>query len=73
MKIHPRHVLLLALLAISLTGISFAQQFAYRVAANVPYDFYAGDQLFSAGNYIFAVNYGVAQSQLRTRQMAIAR
>ena len=58
MKIHIRHVLMLAALALSLTGMSFAQQFAYRVSANVPYDFYVGDQLFSAGNYFFAVNYG---------------
>jgi hypothetical protein len=58
MKIHIRHVLMLAALALSLTGMSFAQQFVYRVAANVPYDFYVGDQLFSAGNYFFSVNYG---------------
>lgn len=58
MKIYPRYVLLLAVLAMSLTGVSFAQQFAYRVAADVPYDFYVGDQVFSAGNYVFAVNYG---------------
>ena len=58
MKTHFRYVMMLAALAISLTGMSFAQQFAYRVASNVPYDFYVGDQLFSAGNYTFAVNYG---------------
>ena len=58
MKTHFRYVMMLAALAISLTGMSFAQQFAYRVATNVPYDFYVGDQLFSAGNYTFAVNYG---------------
>jgi len=48
--------MMLAALAILLTGMSFAQQFAYRVATNVPYDFYVGEQLFSAGNYTFAVN-----------------
>ena len=58
MKTRFCHVTMLAALAISLTGMSFAQQFAYRVATNVPYDFYAGDQFFSAGNYTFAVNYG---------------
>src|SRR5215469_4241887 len=58
MRTHFRYVMMLAALAISLTGMSFAQQFAYRVATNIPYDFYVGDQLYSAGNYIFAVNYG---------------
>jgi len=58
MKTHVRYVTMLAIFALTLTGLSVAQQFRYRVAANIPYDFYAGDQLMSAGNYIFAVNYG---------------
>jgi hypothetical protein len=58
MKIHARHLMMLAVIATSLTGMSFAQQFTYRVVANVPYDFYVGDQLYSAGDYLFAVNYG---------------
>ena len=58
MKTRFRYVMMLAAVAILLTGMSSAQEFAYRVASNVPYDFYVGDQLFSAGNYTFAVNYG---------------
>ena len=58
MKSHSRHLMILAVIAISLTGMSFAQQFAYRVVTSIPYDFYVGDQLFSAGDYSFAVNYG---------------
>jgi hypothetical protein len=58
MKTRIGHLMTLALIAISLTGISFAQQFAYRVATNIPYDFYVGDQLHSAGDYIFSVIYG---------------
>ena len=58
MKSHSRHLMIVAVIAISLTGMSFAQQFAYRVVTNIPYDFYVGDQLFSAGDYSFAVNYG---------------
>jgi len=52
-----RHLVLLAALATSLSGLAVGQQFTYRVAANIPYDFYIGDQQFSAGNYLFAVNY----------------
>jgi hypothetical protein len=58
MKSHFRHLMMLAVIAISLTGMSFAQQFAYRVVTNIPYDFYVGDQQYSAGDYTFAVNYG---------------
>jgi hypothetical protein len=58
MKTQVRHVVMLAVFAMTLTGLSLAQQFTYRVVANIPYDFYVGDQQLSAGNYIFAVNYG---------------
>ena len=37
MKRHVRCVLMLAVVAMALTGLSLAQQFAYRVAANIPY------------------------------------
>jgi hypothetical protein len=57
MKNHVHRVLTLAVIAIALTGLCVAQQFAYRVAADVPYDFYVGDQQLPAGSYIFAVNY----------------
>jgi hypothetical protein len=58
MKSHFRHVVIVAVIASALTGMSLAQQFAYRVATNIPYDFYVGEQLYSAGDYVFTVNYG---------------
>lgn len=58
MKRIARNLVVLAVFAIALSGLALAQQFSYRVAATIPYDFYVGDQLMSAGNYIFAVNYG---------------
>lgn len=58
MKRITRNLVVLAVFAMALTGLSQAQQFTYRVAANIPYDFYAGDQQFAAGSYTFAVNYG---------------
>jgi len=58
MKRSVRYLAVLAIAALALTGVSLAQQFSYRVVANIPHDFYVGGQLMSAGNYIFAVNYG---------------
>ena len=58
MKAHVGHLMMLALIAFCLTGISWAQQFSYRVVTSIPYDFYVGNQQFSAGNYLFDVNYG---------------
>ena len=58
MKKIGRNLAVLAVFAMALSGLALAQQFNYRVAATIPYDFYVGDQLMSAGNYIFAVNYG---------------
>ena len=58
MKAHIRYLIMLAVAVIALTGMSLGQQFTYRVVANMPYDFYVGDQQFSAGDYTFAVNYG---------------
>ena len=49
---------MLAVLTMVLTGLAQAQQFAYRVAADIPTDFYVGDQQFPAGSYTFSVNYG---------------
>jgi hypothetical protein len=48
----------LAVFAMVLTGLSPAQDDTYRVAANIPFDFYAGDIKFPAGNYLFNVSYG---------------
>ena len=58
MKKTVRNFVVLVVFAMALSGLALAQQFSYRVAATIPYDFYVGDQLMSAGNYLFAVNYG---------------
>lgn len=58
MKHISRNLVVLTVFAMALTGLALAQQFAYRVAASVPYDFNVGDQHFTAGNYLFVVNNG---------------
>ena len=58
MKRIARNLVVLAVFAMELSGLALAQQFNYRVAATIPYDFYVGDQLMSAGSYLFVVNYG---------------
>jgi len=47
----------LAVFAMVLTGLSPAQDDTYRVAASIPFDFYAGDIKVPAGNYLFNVSY----------------
>jgi hypothetical protein len=58
MKNIARNFVVLAVFAMALSGFASAQQFNYRVVAHIPYDFYVGDQPMSAGDYVFAVNYG---------------
>ena len=55
----------LAVFAMVLTGLSPAQDDTYRVAANIPFDFYAGDIHIPAGNYLFDVSYGNHSVTLR--------
>lgn len=58
MKRIARNLVVLAVFAMALTGFVLAQQSDYRVLANIPFDFYAGNQHFDAGTYLFVVNYG---------------
>ena len=52
-----RNLALLAVFAMALAVFSSAQEFAaYRVQANIPVDFIAGDQQLAAGDYLFLVN-----------------
>ena len=52
-----RNLGLLAVFAMALAVFSSAQEFAaYRVQANIPVDFIAGDQQLAAGDYLFLVN-----------------
>jgi len=55
----------LAVFAMVLTGLSPAQDDTYRVAASIPFDFYAGDIKVPAGNYQFDVTYGSHSVTLR--------
>jgi hypothetical protein len=64
----------LAVFAMVLTGLSPAQDDTYRIAANIPFDFYVGDIQIPAGNYLFNVSYSnhsVTLSNHDTRQTYI--
>ena len=64
----------LAVFAMVLTGLSPAQDDTYRIAANIPFDFYVGDIQIPAGNYLFNVSYSnhsVTLSNHDTRQTLI--
>ena len=58
---------MLAVFAVVLTGFSPAQDDTYRVTANIPFDFYAGDIKLPSGNYLFDVSYGNHSVTLRNR------
>jgi len=65
MKKTVRSFVVLVVFAMALTGLSLAQDNAYRVTANIPFDFYAGDQQLPAGTYQFNVNYSDRAVTLR--------
>ncbi|HEY4900875.1 MAG TPA: hypothetical protein VIH91_08675 [Terriglobales bacterium] len=67
MKKTVRNFVVLAVFAMALTGLSLAQDDTYRVNANVPFDFYAGDQQLPAGIYQFTVNYEDHSVMLRNK------
>jgi hypothetical protein len=58
MKKTVRNLVVLVVFAMALTGLSLAQDSTYRVTANIPFDFYAGEQQVPAGDYLFSVSYG---------------
>ena len=73
-----RNFVVLVVFAMALTGLSLAQDDTYRVTANIPFDFYAGDQQLPAGTYQFDVSYGTHTVMLRNHDsgrsyMVIAR
>lgn len=57
----------LAVLAMVLTGLSPAQDDTYRVAASIPFNFYAGDIQIPAGNYLFNVSYDTHTVTMRNQ------
>jgi hypothetical protein len=58
MKTSVRSLMVLSVFAMALTGLALGQETHYRVVADVPFDFYAGNQHLDAGTYLIAVNYG---------------
>jgi hypothetical protein len=62
-----RNFVALAVFATAMTGLSLAQDSTYRVNANVPFDFYAGDQQLPAGMYQFEVDYETHGVVLRNK------
>ncbi len=62
-----RNFVALVVFVMAITGLSVAQDSTYRVIANVPFDFYAGDQQLPAGMYQFEVNYETHAVVLRDK------
>jgi hypothetical protein len=60
-----RSFVVLVVFAMALTGLSLAQDETYHVRANIPFDFYAGEQQLPAGIYLIDVSYGTHVVALR--------
>jgi len=60
-----RSLVVLVVFAMASVGLSLAQDETYHVRANIPFAFYAGDQLFPAGVYLIDVSYGTHVVALR--------
>ena len=65
MKRAIRSFVVLAVFAMALTALSLAQNETYHVRANIPFDFYAGDQQLPAGMYLIDVSNGTHVVALR--------
>ena len=65
MKKTARNFAMVAVFAMALTGLSLAQNPAYRVTANIPFDFNVGSQHLPAGAYMFEVEYDSPVVRLR--------
>lgn len=72
MKGIARNLVVMAVFAMALTGISLAQDATYRVTANIPFDFYAGSQQLPAGVYRFEVDYENHSVKLRNKATGIS-
>lgn len=72
MKKIVRNFVVLVVFAMAMTGLSLAQESTYRVNANVPFDFYAGDQQLPAGMYQFEVNYDTHSVMLRNKTTGLS-
>jgi hypothetical protein len=56
MRNNLRRLVALALFAIALTGAATAQTYSHVVRADIPFNFYAGSKLLTAGTYTFSIN-----------------
>jgi hypothetical protein len=65
MKKSVRNLAVLTVFAMALTGLSLAQDDTYRVSAQIPFEFYAGDQQLPAGTYLFNISYETHKVGLR--------
>ena len=60
-----RSFVVLVVFAMALTGLSLAQDDTYRIRANIPFDFYAGEQQLPAAIYLIDVSYDTHVVALR--------
>jgi hypothetical protein len=58
MKNTARNLVVLAVIAMALTGLSLAQDLTYQMKANIPFDFIVDGHQLPAGSYEFEVGYG---------------
>lgn len=65
MKKSVRNLAMLTVFAMAMTGLSLAQDDTYRVSANIPFEFYVGDQQLPAGTYLFNISYETHAVSLR--------
>ena len=56
MKNNLCKVVALVLFTMVLGGAALAQDYGYKIRADIPFSFYAGTQLMPAGTYTFAAN-----------------
>lgn len=68
MKRIARNFLVLVVCVVALSALTLAQDAAYHLNVNVPFDFYAGHQPLPAGSYIFTVDYETHAVTLRNRE-----
>lgn len=72
MKKTVRNFVVLAVFAMAVSGLSLAQDSTFRVNANVPFDFYAGDLQLPAGMYQFVVDYEDHSVLLRNKATGLS-
>jgi hypothetical protein len=68
MTMNVRSFVVLVVFAMALPGLSHAQDETYHVRANIPFDFYAGEERLPAGVYLIDVSYGTHVVALRNNE-----